>query len=81
MKHRDPMLLPLRDPAKRADELRLLKEFEASGKIKRVDEAKEQVDMGDEEEATFEERQHNLNREAVGSFGDGNFRRFPRRYE
>lgn len=36
-KHVDPMLLPVRDPKKRAEELRLLKEWELAGKIKRID--------------------------------------------
>lgn len=36
-KVRDPMLLPLRDPKKRELELKLLAEYEKSGKIKRVD--------------------------------------------
>lgn len=31
------MLLPLRDPKKRARELELLAEYEAAGKIKRID--------------------------------------------
>lgn len=36
-KIKDPMLLPLRDPKKREQELKLIEEFVKSGKVKHID--------------------------------------------
>lgn len=66
----DPMLQKMVSPERRAEEIRLLKEYEASGKIKRVD----YVPPAPDEEEEFPEK---LNEEEVSDLGDGNKWRRP----
>lgn len=69
-KKHDPMLQKMVSPERRAEEIRLLKEFELAGKIRRIDYVPPQPD--DDEE--FPEK---LTEDEVIDLGDGNKWRRP----
>lgn len=62
-------------PQQRAEEIRLLKEYEAAGKIKRLDYVEpEHVEMNEEQDAEFEYGSEWRRHEGRSALGDGNFR-------